>query len=99
MRTNCSAAQRSNRSVEHQKYPTQTVRVSRQGQTTDWYQVPDENHQQCALAGMLATGSDDFINVLLPLLTNNDQQVRLSTYRAGPDLLSILQVLVAIGTV
>ncbi|MEK6337531.1 MAG: hypothetical protein AABM67_21635 [Acidobacteriota bacterium] len=48
-----------------------------------WYQVPDENHQQCALAGMLATGSDDFIDVLLPLLTNGDQHVRLSTYRAG----------------
>lgn len=48
-----------------------------------WYQVTDENHQQCALAGMLATGSDDFIDVLLPLLTSDNQQVRLSTYRAG----------------
>ena len=49
-----------------------------------WYQVPDKNHQQCALAGMLATGSDDFIDVLLPLLTSDSQSVRLGTYRAGP---------------
>jgi hypothetical protein len=48
-----------------------------------WYQVSDENHQQCALAGMLATGSDDFIDILLPLLTSDKQHLRLSTYRAG----------------
>ena len=48
-----------------------------------WYQVDDENHQQCALAGMLATGSDDFIDILLPLLTSDDEHIRLSTYRAG----------------
>lgn len=49
-----------------------------------WYQVDDENHQQCALAGMLATGSDDFIDILLPLLTIDDEHIRLSAYRAGP---------------
>jgi hypothetical protein len=48
-----------------------------------WYQVDDENHKQCALAGMLATGSDDFIDILLPLLTSDDEHVRRSTYRAG----------------
>jgi HEAT repeat protein len=56
-----------------------------------WYGVADENHRQCALAGMIATGSDDFIDIILPLLTSNDQQVRLSTYRAGAEFhLSIL---------
>jgi hypothetical protein len=48
-----------------------------------WYQVNDENHQQCALAGMLATGSDDFIDVLLPLLTGDDEHIRLGVYRTG----------------
>jgi hypothetical protein len=56
-----------------------------------WYGVADENHRQCALAGMIATGSDDFIDIILPLLTSNDQQVRLSTYRTGAEFhLSIL---------
>jgi hypothetical protein len=56
-----------------------------------WYGVADDNHRQCALAGMIATGSDDFIDIILPLLTSNDQQVRLSTYRTGAEFhLSIL---------
>jgi nucleoside phosphorylase len=50
-----------------------------------WYGVADEHHKQCALAGMLATGSDDFIDIILPLLTSHDKQVRLRTYRAGSD--------------
>ena len=50
-----------------------------------WYGVADENHRQCALAGMLATGSDDFIDIILPLLTSDNQQVRLSTYRTGAE--------------
>ncbi|MDP1992290.1 MAG: hypothetical protein Q8K00_14870 [Syntrophales bacterium] len=50
-----------------------------------WYGVSDENHRQCALAGMLASGSDDFIDIIMPLLTNDDQQVRLGTYRAGSE--------------
>jgi len=56
-----------------------------------WYGVADENHRQCVLAGMIATGSDDFIDIILPLLTSNDQQVRLNTYRTGAGFhLSIL---------
>lgn len=47
-----------------------------------WYEVADEHHRRCALAGMLATGSVAFIDILLPLLTNDDQQVRLKAYRA-----------------
>jgi hypothetical protein len=48
-----------------------------------WYGVADENHRQCALAGMVATGFDDFIDIILPLLTSDNQQVRLRTYRTG----------------
>lgn len=47
-----------------------------------WYRTSDENHQRCALAGMLASGSGDFSDILLPLLRSDDQQVRLRTYRA-----------------
>jgi hypothetical protein len=50
-----------------------------------WHRVADENHRQCALAGMLASGSDDFIDIIMPLLTSDDQQVRLGTYRAGTE--------------
>ncbi len=48
-----------------------------------WYEVDDENHRQCALAGMFETGAEDFSDIILPLLTNNDQQVRLGAYRTG----------------
>jgi hypothetical protein len=34
---------------------------------------------------MLASGSDDFVDIIMPLLNNNDQQVRLRTYRSGPE--------------
>jgi hypothetical protein len=47
-----------------------------------WYQVSDEHHRQCALAGMLATGSEEFLDIILPLLNNDDQQIRLNAYRA-----------------
>ncbi len=47
-----------------------------------WYSVDDRCHQECALAGMLATGSDDFSDIILPLLTSDDSQVRLRTYHA-----------------
>ena len=49
------------------------------------YNVPDEHFRQLGLAGMLASGSDDFKDILLPLLTNENQQVRLRTYRTWPD--------------
>ena len=47
-----------------------------------WYSVEDANHKQCALAAMFASGSADFGDVILPLLTSDDQQVRLAAYRA-----------------
>jgi hypothetical protein len=48
-----------------------------------WYAATDAHHKQCALAAMLATGSADFADILAPLLSDEDQQIRLSTYRAG----------------
>ena len=47
-----------------------------------WRVDPDKHHRQCALAGMLASGSPDFSDVILPLLTSHDQQSRLRSYRA-----------------
>jgi hypothetical protein len=49
------------------------------------YQAPDKHHRELALAGMLATGSDEFKDIILPLLTSEDQQVRLGTYRMRSD--------------
>ena len=48
-----------------------------------WYKVPDKHHKQCALAGMLATGSFDFSDIVIPLLSDTDTQISRSTYRAG----------------
>jgi DNA-binding transcriptional MerR regulator len=47
-----------------------------------WYKCGDIHHQECALAGMLASGYDDFIDIVIPLITSPDQQIRLTTYRA-----------------
>jgi len=52
-----------------------------------WHDVPDRNHKQCALAAMLATGSDDFKDIVVPLLTDLNNQVRLATYHSGVELL------------
>jgi hypothetical protein len=61
-----------------------------------WYAATDAHHKQCALAAMLATGSADFADVLAPLLSDEDQQIRLSTYRAG-DVFYIPPASVPIG--
>ena len=50
------------------------------------YAVPNPHYQQCALAAIMATGSDAYADILIPLLTNPDQQVRLATYRTGTEL-------------
>jgi hypothetical protein len=49
----------------------------------DWYAVGEPHHRQLALAAMLATGSDDFADVLVPLLTDPDREVRISAFEAG----------------
>jgi hypothetical protein len=40
----------------------------------DWHAVAGRHHRQLALAAMLATGSDDFADILVPLLTDKDRQ-------------------------
>jgi hypothetical protein len=43
------------------------------------YSVRDEHSRQLAVAGMLASGSDEFKDIVLPLFTRANQQVRLET--------------------
>jgi hypothetical protein len=52
-----------------------------------WYAQKDGNHRRCALAAMLVTGSDDFKGVLLPLLSDANDQVRMSVYHGGAEVL------------
>jgi hypothetical protein len=47
------------------------------------YAASKHPHRDYALAAVLATGSDEFSDILIPLLTNPDQQVRLRAYRSG----------------
>ena len=50
------------------------------------YAIPERNYRQYAIAAMLATGADDFRDIILPLLSGQDQQTRLGTYRLWPDI-------------
>ena len=50
------------------------------------YAIPDGTYRQYALAAMLATGSDAFNDIIVPLLAAKDQQTRLRTYRLWPDI-------------
>ncbi len=50
------------------------------------FDLPDLHFRECALAAMLATGSDDFTDILLPLLSSREQQTRLHTYRLWPEI-------------
>jgi hypothetical protein len=52
-----------------------------------WYDTGDRNYKRCALAAMLATGSDDFKDVVVPLLTDPNNQVRLAVYHCGVEFL------------
>lgn len=45
------------------------------------YNSPEKHDRERAFAGMLASGSADFKDIVLNLLTSTDQQVRLSSYR------------------
>lgn len=47
------------------------------------YAKESVSSRRWALAAMLASGSEDFKDILLPLLSDNNQQVRLETYRVG----------------
>lgn len=50
------------------------------------YELPVGSYRRYALAAMLATGADDFADILVPLLSAPDQQTRLRTYRLWPDI-------------
>jgi hypothetical protein len=52
----------------------------------DVYAIRDGSYRQYALAAMLATGADDFGDIIVPLLSGHDQQTRLRTYRLWPDI-------------
>jgi hypothetical protein len=45
------------------------------------YGVAENTYRELALAGILATGSDDFKDVIVPLLSGPNPQDRLGTYR------------------
>ena len=49
----------------------------------NWHAVGEPHHRRFALAAMLVTGSDDFADILVPLLTDKNRQVRISAYEAG----------------
>ena len=57
------------------------VRTAVAERLRSWYAVRDEHHRHCALAGMLASGSAEFKDVIVPLLSGEDQQTRLRSYR------------------
>lgn len=50
------------------------------------YELPDGFFRQYAIAAMLATGADDFRDIILPLLSGEEQHARLRTYRLWPHL-------------
>ena len=52
----------------------------------DAHALPDGNHQQYALAAMLATGADDFRDIIGPIFSGQDRQLALRTYRTWPDI-------------
>jgi hypothetical protein len=51
----------------------------------EWHGVRDERHRECALAAMLASGSSEFQDIVVPLLSGDEEQARLHTYRLWPE--------------
>lgn len=51
------------------------------------YAQKDAHYRQCALAAMLATGSDDFKDILVPLLADTNDQMRLAVYHGRGEVL------------
>lgn len=46
-----------------------------------WHNTDEDFNRKCAVVGMFASGSEDFKDILLPLLVNKDHQSRLRMYR------------------
>jgi hypothetical protein len=63
------------------------VREEMGGQLRLWYDMSDARHKQCALVAMLATGSDDFQDIVIPVLADPNHQVRSAIYHSGADFL------------
>jgi hypothetical protein len=57
------------------------VRTAVSDRLRSLYAASDASWRNCALAGMLASGSDDFKDIIEPLVSSDDQQVALGTYR------------------
>jgi hypothetical protein len=56
-----------------------------------WYAVADEAHHELALAAIFETGFPEFADLVTPLLTSDNHQTRLHTYRNAREFhLSIL---------
>lgn len=62
------------------------VRVAVGERLRGFYACRDGHFRQYALAAMLAAGTDDFSDIIVPLLSGQDQQTRLRTYRLWPDI-------------
>lgn len=71
----------------------QVVRANVNDRLRSLYAVPDSHYRHLALAGMLASGSEDFKDIIVPILSSSNQQSRLGLYRTwglhlsclGPD--------------
>ena len=50
------------------------------------YAIRNDEFRQYALAAMLATGADDFSDIIAAILSGQDQQTRLRTYNLWPDI-------------
>ena len=50
------------------------------------YAIHDGNYRHYALAAMLASGVDDFSDIIVPLLSEKDRGTQLHTYRLWPDI-------------
>lgn len=48
-----------------------------------WYSIGNVHHRHLALAAMMATASDEFADIIVPLLTDADRQVRVKAYEAS----------------
>jgi hypothetical protein len=51
------------------------------------YAQKNPHYRHCALAAMLVTESDDFKDIIVPLLAHPDAQVRLGVYHSGAEVL------------
>jgi hypothetical protein len=80
--------------------PVFAARLARMGGARVWTEIRAALHerlrslygsshitdQECAIAAMLATGSAEFADLIVPRLTDPDFRVRRATYRAGPEM-------------